>query len=335
MLGAIGIKAYPVVIGVHPSTFSHVYLHAVVPPGNHRNAGATVPLDPIMKQWPAGKEAQPPRVKKKKTYQNLTSASKEDPMNGLGSYATGPSYLDQDDAQVRALLVPDNIDINKDKTVANSVRASVGKEGVDALFSTGANFTEVSAGRGGTIRRTPDGQIIPGRFLRPEPTTGEMMAMRDATKAELGPRGPIQARRAGMETRGIPGSKVYEVPTLTRKLNERQGRGASSVVVNGQRIVRGEALMPDKPLIVREADKVVDTGVRAAAINGLQGFDRDSMPRPRPTPAPVLAGEGVGGFVDTIKSPFVWVPAVALVGIVLWKVLRRKKPATASPAPTV
>ena len=92
MLGSIGIRAYPVVVGVRPGHFSHVYLNIIIPdggrPGTH--AGDHIPADPIMREWPLGQEAPAHKITQKKTYEDLAGL---DTM--LGAYQTGPSYLDE------------------------------------------------------------------------------------------------------------------------------------------------------------------------------------------------------------------------------------------------
>jgi hypothetical protein len=89
LLGSIGLKSYPVCIGMVPNSFSHVYAYAEVPPGKHRNAGQTIAVDTIMREWPIGKEAPGGKVQAKKTYSNLAG----DAM--LGAYTLSPSYLDE------------------------------------------------------------------------------------------------------------------------------------------------------------------------------------------------------------------------------------------------
>jgi len=91
LLGSLGISSYPVVIGTLPDrrSFSHVYLHIVLPPGNYPEANMVIPADPIMRQWPLGKEASNDKVTTKKLYSELAGLGT---MN-LGAYASAPSYL--------------------------------------------------------------------------------------------------------------------------------------------------------------------------------------------------------------------------------------------------
>ncbi len=89
LLGSLGLQSYPVVIGTTPGRFNHVYLNIVLPPGKYPHAGETIPADPIMREWPLGKEAPAAKVKIKKLYTDLSGLSMD-----LGAYASAPSYLD-------------------------------------------------------------------------------------------------------------------------------------------------------------------------------------------------------------------------------------------------
>lgn len=89
LLGSLGLQSYPVVIGTQPGRYNHVYLNIVLPPGKYPHAGETIPADPIMREWPLGKEAPAAKVKLKKLYTDLSGLSMD-----LGAYASAPSYLD-------------------------------------------------------------------------------------------------------------------------------------------------------------------------------------------------------------------------------------------------
>lgn len=442
LLGAVGIPSYPVVVGQAPGNFSHVYLHAVVPPGRHRKANAVVPLDPIMPLWPAGAEAK--SIKSKKIYPELANplGLQGNAMGALGAYATGPSYLDQDQSHASELLVPDAkaCYTYEDGTVPNSTRATQPQEGIDALMGfggmgndreemppTGGYFTSTSAGDGATIA-TSDGQLVPRGFLRNEPSIPEIMTMRPATAAELGPRGPIYARKAAMETGlaprvltvpvptlskrlaagGLPvastpqtvGLKRYTVPMVQRRLEERNitGRPYRNQFLKGQKTMTVKPLGIEKlgkeakpvslgeeladyefthreicgminglgtvmqtrrlPLahqdkankemrsLVTERDKLErkiltmrqqmragpqqlhNNGVRAAAVTAqipATVLDRDTMLRPANSVTSTQAFHGMGDFMETMKSPYVLVPAIALAGIALFKLTRRRR----------
>jgi hypothetical protein len=90
LLGSVGLAAWPVCIGVHqPGAYSHVYLRIQIPPGKHRYAGKIIPADPIMREWPLGKEAPADRVKAHKEFPQLAGSTM------LDGYAEGPAYLDE------------------------------------------------------------------------------------------------------------------------------------------------------------------------------------------------------------------------------------------------
>jgi hypothetical protein len=273
LLGAIGMESYPVVVGMFPGHFSHVYLHGKVPPGKGRNAGKVIPLDPIMKDWPAGREAK--AIKAKKTYPQLSNPLTMNglPMGqdidelsgGLGAYAVGPSYLDQDESHAGMLVVPDQrrSNIHNDKTVANSTRVNMPFEGLDGMLGapmirpTGDAFTETSAGDDGTIVQN-GGQLVPKGFIRREPDLRQVMAMTPASARQLGPAGPMFERKAvdehqrlhsekarGMsslahslrqdktvrqvEVQQVVGTKRYDLPTVQQQLRRGKGLTANPV----------------------------------------------------------------------------------------------------------
>jgi hypothetical protein len=270
LLGAIGMESYPVVVGMFPGHFSHVYIHGKVPPGKGRNAGKTIPLDPIMKEWPAGREAA--AIKAKKTYPRLSNPltmnglpmgqDLDELSGGLGSYAVGPSYLDQDDSHASMLLVPDQraSNIHNDKTVANSTRVNMPFEGLDGMLGapvvrpTGDTFTETSAGDDGSIVQS-GGQVVPKGFIRREPDLRQVMKMTPASARQLGPAGPMFERKAmdghrrlpsgapdriaslardlrndkavrQVEVQQVVGTKRYDLPTVQQQL--RQGKGLTA-----------------------------------------------------------------------------------------------------------
>jgi hypothetical protein len=241
LLGSVGIESYPVVVGMFPGHFSHVYIHGRVPAGKGRNAGKIIPLDPIMKNWEAGREA--PNVKAKKTYPQLSNpltmnglpmGSSQD-VGDLGAYATGPSYLDREDSHAGLLVVPDQqrSNVHNDKTVANSSRVNMPFEGIDSMFggpvvrSTGGTFTEASAGDGGSIVES-GGQLVPRGFLRNEPDLREVMNMTPATADQLGPRGPIFMRKSADEHQRMRSEGVKQSASLAWSMRkDKTVRGVS------------------------------------------------------------------------------------------------------------
>ena len=360
-------------------------------------------------------------------------------MSGLHGYATGPSYLDQDQSHASELLVPDAkaCYTYEDGTVANSTRATQPQEGIDALMGFGAvemppaggYFTETSAGNDATVE-TSEGQLVPRGFLRNEPSIAEIMHQRPATLAQLGPRGPIYARKAGMETGHMPrvhtvpvptlssrlaagglpvrstpqtvGLKRYTVPMVQRALEERNLtgphyrteflKGQKTVAVQPMNIERlgkeakpislGEELadyefthtticgmlnglgnlMQNKRLpmyqqqkaekelrsLILERDKLERkilelrqqmrgtimpiksfNRVRANAVMAqvpATVLERDTTLRPansvNMSPSSV---DGLGGVMDFVKNPLVYGPAIALAGVIAFKLFRRRR----------
>ncbi len=245
LLGSIGIQSYPVVCGMTPGQFTHVYLHATVPIGNHRRSGEIVPLDPIMRNKPVGWEA--PNVKARKTYPRLAipAGISGASMSGLSGYTTNPSYLDTEDSGASQLLIPDKkaCYTYDDGTVSNGTRATVGEEGIDSMMggktrvvpsagdafsatSPGDAFSATSPGDDGTITESA-GQLVPRGFLRNEPSVEEIMAMQPASAARLGPRGPITARRAALSRQTMP--KSTATPIQSRQQLMSKGLRAAAV----------------------------------------------------------------------------------------------------------
>lgn len=244
LLGSVGIESYPVVVGTSPGSFSHVYLYGIVPQSNAgRFSGATIPLDPIMKNWPAGKEAGADMgIASKKTYPELANPLTNGlPMSGLGktprrrnrkpgisdlgqlgAYAVAPAYVDeQEEAQANRICIPSNMSMytHRDKTVANGTRATIKPEGLDAMFSGlgAATADEIAANSstqsGGYLSSTSagdggsviksGGQLVPQGFIRDEPDLTQSMAMTPAPASRLGPNGPIFAQRASQNRGAI------------------------------------------------------------------------------------------------------------------------------------
>jgi hypothetical protein len=222
LLGSLGINAYPVVIGTVPGQFTHVYLHALVPQGRHRMAGQTIPLDPIMREWPAGREAPADKVKRKKTYpqyQNGVEGMSGEMMPGMGAYAVGPSYLDNEDSQAAYLLSsgqpggtkqviasPGSTIRPGDKTLATTTSVRVGNGmGSDAMFADSVQVRKPHPGEPGAFiasREDRYGRIwmnAPG--IHPARNTGSL--------------GPITGRRERSMTESLTAEHSREIPTTT------------------------------------------------------------------------------------------------------------------------
>lgn len=93
ILGAVGIRSYPVVVGMRKGSFSHVYLHIIIPEGGRpgRHAGEHIAADPIMREWPLGQAVPDAKIQQKKTYEDLSGLGNM----ALNGYQSGPSYLDE------------------------------------------------------------------------------------------------------------------------------------------------------------------------------------------------------------------------------------------------
>jgi hypothetical protein len=139
LLGSIGIRSYPVVIGLVPNHFSHVYLHAEIPEGRGRYAGATIAADPIMREWPLGRAAPDDRVKAKRTYPELAGIG----TMAISGYASGPSYFSPADeleaAQAPAVMKSRYVDTGSRGEVVNTKRLTQWGDELDAMFDRNTN----------------------------------------------------------------------------------------------------------------------------------------------------------------------------------------------------
>ncbi len=131
LLGSLGIQSYPVVIGTQPGRYNHVYLNIILPPGKYPHAGETIPADPIMREWPLGKEAPAAKVKMKKLYTDLSGLSMD-----LGAYASAPSYLDtQNLSSVGPVLNSSITDTGGRGRIMNVKELTRPSEDLDDMFS--------------------------------------------------------------------------------------------------------------------------------------------------------------------------------------------------------
>lgn len=225
LLGSLGIMSYPVVIGTNPQTFTHVYLHAVIPQGKHHLAGQIVPMDPIMK-WSAGREALPPKVKRKKVYPQYAGLHGVGSLNmdhsmlpGMGEYVSAPSYLDTEDSQARVLLAEGSSGgtrqvtaskhgmVNSQGTLATTTKSVQGMGGVDGMFVVTDNMIQEDVAVG-PDRVTQSQQDRYGRLFNRAPQP------RDARNT--GPLGPITARNAMLSTKVLESERAVEIPTLAK-----------------------------------------------------------------------------------------------------------------------
>jgi hypothetical protein len=234
LLGSIGVRAWPVVVGVTPGMPSHVYLRAQVPAGKHRMAGKIINLDPIMKEWQAGREAPAHRIKIHHDYrdgnymqgiqrQGGTMSGMDDlgsahsMLPGMGSYVSADSYLDTEDSHAQQLLKPD-LSLTTG-SIANSPKVTATMEGIDGMFGGMGSAVVEQVGID-----TP-------------------MEARNSLQ-QLGPKGPLTALSARLSTRPLAsveprpiGAKVYEVPTVAAALAQRRGKPATTAVGRNQTVV--------------------------------------------------------------------------------------------------
>jgi hypothetical protein len=139
LLGSIGLRSYPVVIGLVPNHFSHVYLHAEIPSGKHRYADSTIAADPIMREWPLGMAAPADRVKAKRTYPELAGIG----TMAIAGYASGPAYLSPSDeleaAQVPRAMKSRYVDTGSRGEIVNATRLTQWGDELDDMFNRATN----------------------------------------------------------------------------------------------------------------------------------------------------------------------------------------------------
>ncbi len=132
LLGSLGLQSYPVVIGTQPGRYSHVYLHIILPPGKYPNAGKVIAADPIMREWPIGKEAPDYKVKLKKLYTDLSGIGTMD----IGAYASAPSYIDAKNvSSVGPALRSTLTDTGSRGRIMNAQEVARPSEDLDEMFN--------------------------------------------------------------------------------------------------------------------------------------------------------------------------------------------------------
>lgn len=221
LLGAIGIRSYPVVVGVQKNApYSHVYMHAIIPPGPHRMAGSIIPMDPIMR-WPAGREAAAPRVQRKKEYPQHSGIEgignmSNNMLPGMGAYAVGPSYLDTEDAHVSELLaegspggttrvaMSKNALVSRDGNLATTTKSIQPEAGADSMFTRGTKVrtTPTSTGAAVVARQDRYGRVW-NNSVQPRPA------------GKVGPEGPLVQHGAAQVTHLLQSERAKEVPTAS------------------------------------------------------------------------------------------------------------------------
>ncbi len=145
LLGSLGLRSYPVVIGTVPGHFSHVYLHAEIPPGKHRYADTTIAADPIMREWPLGKAAPDDKVKIKRTYPQLAGLG----TMALHGYARTPANLSPADeleaTQVSRVLKSRYVDTGSRGEIVNTKRLTQWGDELDDMFNRSATINPMQA----------------------------------------------------------------------------------------------------------------------------------------------------------------------------------------------
>lgn len=300
LLASIGIPAWPVVVGKVPGQYSHVYLYAQVPPGKHRYANRIIPLDPIMREWPAGREAPLPA---KKSYRQYATGS-ENTMDGLGflgAYAEGPSYLPGDlthsEVQImagrnekhpRSLTTEVRASghgVNTDGTIATGthVNARSVADPMDGFFgglgnSEGQHYHPITGHSAETRTRVV---LADSSGVRGRPVAAQQMAARyskhgqlenmapmpvSASRRRLGPDGPMTAAQAARQE--------HLLPTVSAKpLTQMSVRSA----VDGARVRRATPAVtvtdkPAFPLTTNGRAKVGSAKCPAEEVEELDGL---------------------------------------------------------------
>lgn len=307
LLGSIGIRSYPVVIGlVQPGLYSHVYLHAMVPTSKSTShGGEVIPLDPIMRDWPVGKEAPASKVKAKKLYSDLSGL----PM--LNGYADGPDYLD---TQNLASVVPTLRGRHTDSAggpPVNTKQVVMRGETTDDMFGPGASLPAQKnplkvikpAGRQALFARGPmtslsahnDTSYLSAAPVRPMRVGAKILSVQSVAS-------DVPSKTAGAPTIGeLQGLADYlgalerqpigvlKAAAVKHYLGRRAGRARHrhmalkrAVALNGlggAGVPAGAVILAQKTdelaqALARKADLIAERG--GAAVNGLLGFLADA-----------------------------------------------------------
>jgi hypothetical protein len=144
LLGSVGIQSYPVIVGLYPNHYSHVYGYVEIPPGKHRYAGTTWAFDPIMKDWPLGREAPADRIKAKKIYDNLAGFNIM--LHGYASSDAAMSPVDELEAtQVPGVLASRLTDTGHRGQIMNAQRLTEWGDELDEMFNAEATISPMQA----------------------------------------------------------------------------------------------------------------------------------------------------------------------------------------------
>ncbi len=263
LLGAIGLRSYPVVIGLEPNHFSHVYLHAEVPPGRHRGAGQTFAADPIMREWPLGKAAPDDRVKAKRVYSHLAGLGNMGRrLNGIGAFVDAPSYfspLDEAEAAEAPRALASRItDTGSRGEVVNTKRLTEWGDELDDMFNRSATINPMQAApaydlysRGPITNR---GEKLLTSYLQQAPIS----ALR--TPPKRGPKIVTVAENKAPARKGTVAPTVNELKGLADYLSD---IAAPAAAASRRHLVNGK-----KDILHRTAALAVYTKQRAKKASG-------------------------------------------------------------------
>jgi hypothetical protein len=234
LLGSLGIRAWPVVIGVRPGHYSHVYLDVEVPIGGKpgTKAGQILHADPIMREWELGREAPAEKITQKKTYEELAGLSglSGNTHMSLGAYATAPSYLDEENVS----------------SVSRAMRAP--------LVDTGSRGEILNAPK---VNERNTSEL--DDMFQTQPT----LAMTQAPWSKMGPDGPVTGAEAAGSV-SMSKTRTYETAAVGRRSFKPRYRPVSEF----QKRLPGQA--PDG-VMVNEGPKGDETDEILGYVNSIMG----------------------------------------------------------------
>lgn len=175
---------------------------------------------------------------------------------GMGEYVSSDSYLDDENSRAQELLKPDLA--ASTGSVANAPKVTVGMDGIDGHFGVGSADPDVVVEQAGV-----DTPVFARDSLR-----------------QLGPKGPMTARTARLDTRplGQPrvseiGNKNYEVPSVSKALRSERGQQGTTVVDSRKSLVTVETDTPGQNKVSQKTCNEEASEIEALkqTIDGLSG----------------------------------------------------------------
>ena len=303
LLGAIGIPSRFVTIGVTPDSFSHVYLQA-------KPKGTWIPLDPIMKDKPAGWEAPKTTAVIKKVYpDNIPEDAIMNSTSGLG-YIGDPrvfSHLDEEPppAPAAAPYVQMDSMLDSDQPTASicAQRPAFPQQTYDAMYP-------------GQLRQA--GATIIDTRMTPQQVADQVRAdnanLQDREEAGMN-QGNWFDSQNGLMDPGMLGAMAFNPDVQGNgKRMQRPGIAAAPEGVDNRFTRQHMVFRPER------GDQVVYRGLYALS--------------ERPPIRPVTGVQGLGADTAAPAAPVVVAPApskaptlvgVALLGLGLYLYLNRKK----------